>query len=156
LGFVSKWLQSRLVAPPVRDDAHRIDWMAGASMLIRRAVFDAIGLMDERYFMYFEEVDFCLRARRSGWPGWYVPASHVGHLVGQSSGVTDTKRPAKRMPQYWFASRRRYFQKNHGLLYALLADCVFAAGFGLWRLRRRVQRKPDHDPPGFLGDFLRY
>ena len=46
--------------------------------------------------MYFEEVDFCHRARRAGWPCWYVPAARVVHLVGQSSGVTDPRsRPAE-------------------------------------------------------------
>ena len=72
-------------------------------MIIRREVFEAIGLMDEGYFMYFEEVDFCHRARRAGWPCWYVPAARVVHLVGQSSGVTDPRRAArKRRPGYWF------------------------------------------------------
>ena len=41
-------------------------------MIVRREVFKQIGLLDEGYFMYFEEVDFCLRAHRSGWPCWYV------------------------------------------------------------------------------------
>lgn len=156
LGFVSRLLRRRVVAPPVQDAPHPSDWMAGASMMVRRAVFDSVGLMDEGYFLYFEETDFCLRARRAGWASWYVPASRVVHLVGQSSGVTDTKRPARRVPRYWFESRRRYFRKNHGALYALLADSAWALGFGLWRLRRRVQRKPDHDPPGLLWDFIRF
>jgi hypothetical protein len=130
--------------------------MAGASMMIRRAVFDSIGLMDEAYFLYFEETDFCLRARRAGWLCWYVPASRVVHLVGQSSGVTDTRSRPKRMPRYWLESRRRYFRRNHGWLYALLADCAWAFGFALWRLRRWLQRKPDHDPPGLLWDFMRF
>src|SRR5262249_20160029 len=120
------------------------------------AVFDAIGLMDDAYFLYFEEVDFCLRARRAGWPCWYVPTSRVVHLVGQSSGVTDTKRPARRVPRYWVESRRRYFQKNHGRVYALFADLAWALGFSLWRLRLWVQRKPDNDPPSFLWDFIHF
>jgi len=156
LGFVSRLLCRRVVAPPVRDAAHPTDWMAGASMMIRRDVFEAIGLMDEGYFLYFEETDFCLRARRAGWLCWYVPASRVVHLVGQSSGVTDSKRPAKRVPRYWFESRRRYFRKNHGWLYALLADSAWTLGFALWRIRRQLQRKPDHDPPGLLWDFVRF
>ena len=94
LGFVSKLLHRHVVAPPVPagEEPVRTDWVAGASMIVRRAVFEQAGLMDEGYFMYFEEVDFCLRAARKGWPCWYVPASRIVHLVGQSSGVTDTKR----------------------------------------------------------------
>jgi GT2 family glycosyltransferase len=156
IGFISRLLRRRLIAPPVQDQPHPTDWVAGASMIVRRAVFDAIGLMDEAYFLYFEEVDFCLSACRASWPCWYVPASRVVHLVGQSSGVTDTKRPARRLPPYWFESRRRYFRKHHGRVYSRLADLAWALGFSLWRLRRRVQRKPDNDPPSFLWDFIRF
>jgi GT2 family glycosyltransferase len=156
LGPVSRLLHRYSVAPPVCDRTHRTDWVAGASMIVRWAVFEAIGLMDEAYFLYFEEVDFCLRARRAGWPCWYVPASRVIHLVGQSSRVTDTKRPPQRRPAYWFASRRRYFRKHHGPVYGLLADLAWALGFSLWRLRVRLQHKPDNDPPGFLWDFIRF
>ena len=45
--------------------------------------------MDEGYFLYFEEVDFCLRAHRAGWPCWYVPQSRIMHIGGQSTGVAD-------------------------------------------------------------------
>ena len=152
LGFVSKLLSKWSVAPPVSLEICQTDWVAGASMIVRREVFDAIGLLDDHYFMYFEEVDFCLQANKAGWPCWYVPQSRVVHLVGQSSGVTDTKRPAKRRPQYWFDSRRRYFVKNYGWLYAALTDAVWLLSFGLWRLRRAIQQKPDEDPPHFLTD----
>lgn len=154
LGLASKLLSRWAIVPEISDHPHQTDWVAGASMIIRREVFEAIGLLDESYFMYFEEVDFCLRARRAGWPCWYVPQSHVVHFVGQSSGVTDSKRPPKRLPTYWFDSRRRYFLKNHGWLYAALADAAWLTGFTLWRWRRVIQRKPDTDPPKIWSDFL--
>lgn len=155
LGIVSKLLANWVVAPPVPEKPCQTDWVAGASMIIRRDVFETVGLMDEAYFMYYEEVDFCLRANQSGWGCWYVPQSRVIHLVGQSSGVTDTKRPPKRRPQYWFDSRRRYFLKNYGWLYAAMTDVVWASSFALWRLRRRIQGKSDTDPPKLLFDSLR-
>lgn len=123
--------------------------------MIRRPVFESIGLMDEEYFLYYEETDFCLQAKRAGWSCWYVPDSKVMHIAGQSTGVTDREGPPKRRPQYVFDSRRRYFVKNHGWLYAALADLAWSIGFGLWRLRRLVQRKPDTDPPYLLVDSLR-
>ncbi len=155
LGIVSKILSKWVVAPPVSDEIHQTDWVAGASMIVRREVFEKAGLMDEDYFMYYEEMDFCLQANKAGWSCWYVPQSRVVHLVGQSSGVTDTKRPPKRQPQYLFDSRRRYFIKNYGWLYAALADHAWASGFSLWRVRRALQGKPDPDPPKALSDFLR-
>jgi N-acetylglucosaminyl-diphospho-decaprenol L-rhamnosyltransferase len=156
LGLISRLLHRYVVAPPPRNEPHPADWVAGASLIVRREVFDAVGLLDSGYFLYFEEVDFCRKAALADWPCWYVPASRVVHLVGQSSGVTDTRRPARRVPRYWFESRRRYFRGFHGRLYTLLADVAWVAGFSLWRLRRLVQRKPDTDPPHLLTDFLRY
>jgi hypothetical protein len=155
LGVVSKILSKWIVAPPISDEIHQTDWVAGASMIVRREVFERAGLMDEDYFMYYEEMDFCLQANKAGWSCWYVPQSRVVHLVGQSSGVTDTKRPPKRQPQYLFDSRRRYFIKNYGWLYAALADHAWASGFSLWRVRRVLQGRPDPDPPKALSDFLR-
>jgi N-acetylglucosaminyl-diphospho-decaprenol L-rhamnosyltransferase len=156
LGIVTRMLQRWMAAPPVRDEAHETDWVAGASMIVRRRVLDEIGLLDERYFMYFEEVDYCLQARRAGWSCWYVPQSRVVHLVGQASGVTDTRKPPSRRPGYWFESRHWFFVKNRGMLQSILADLAFSVGFLLWRLRRPLQRKPDLDPPRLLWDVMRH
>jgi N-acetylglucosaminyl-diphospho-decaprenol L-rhamnosyltransferase len=154
LGIVTRLLKNRVVAPPVPTEAGPCDWVAGASLIVRPAVFDAVGLMDERYFMYFEEVDFCLAAHRAGWPCWYVPASRVVHLVGAVSQLSDSRKHRKRRPAYWFESRRRYFVKNHGRLYAAAADAAFLAGFSAYRLRRAAQRKADTDPPRMWADSV--
>lgn len=153
-GPVSALLRPWCLAPPAKNRAHRCAWVAGACMLVRREVFEQIGLMDEGYFMYFEEVDFCVRAARAGWECWYVPEAHVVHLVGQASGVTDVKRPAKRRPAYWFESRQRYFQKNHGLAYAVLADMAWVAGHAIRRANFALRGRPNNDPPLVLRDFV--
>jgi N-acetylglucosaminyl-diphospho-decaprenol L-rhamnosyltransferase len=156
VGFVDRALSRWTIVPPrVPEVACRTDWVAGASMIVRRQVFADIGTMDERYFMYFEEVDFCRAARRARWECWYVPASRVVHLVGSASQISDSRKHRKRRPTYWFDSRRRYFVKNHGVVYAALADLAFAVGFAIWRVRRAVQRKQDTDPPKLLSDLLR-
>jgi hypothetical protein len=155
VGAVSKLWAKLLVWSPVPEAATQTDWVAGASTIVRREVFEQVGLLDEEYFMYYEKTDFCLQAKKAGWSCWYVPPSRVVHLVGQSSAVTDTKRPPKRLPQYWFDSRRRYFLKNYGWLNAALADAVWALGPAIWRLRLCVQGKPDNDPPNLLSDFIR-
>lgn len=155
LGIVSKILSKWMVAPPVSEAMCPTDWVAGASMIIRREIFEQVGLMDESYFMYSEEMDFCLQAQKAGWSCWYVPESRVVHLVGQSSGLNQAKYPRKRLPQYLFDSRRRYFLKNHGWLYTALADHIWSTSYVLWQLRRMIQRKPCDDPPQLLFDFLR-
>lgn len=154
-GPVTKLVARRVIAPPVPPSAGPVDWVAGASLMVRREVFDAAGLLDDGYFMYYEEVDFCRRAGRAGWPCWYVPGSRVVHLVGRVSGVTAIGRK-RRSPPYWFHARSRYYLRNHGRWTKTLADIAFAAGFATYRLRRGLQRKPDDDPERFLGDFVRH
>jgi len=155
LGIVSKLLERWMVAPPRQRIAHRTDWLNGASMMIRREVFDRIGLMDDRFFLYYEETDFCLRARRAGWPCWFVPTSRVVHLEGQSTGATGAAARRKRVPQYWFDSRRRYFRKHHGAGYELLVNLAHAGSHAAWLFRKWLQFKEDEDIPHYLRDFLR-
>jgi GT2 family glycosyltransferase len=156
LGVVTRLLRNYVVAATLVESDRVSDWVAGASMIVRRQVFDDIGLFDEDYFLYYEEADFCLNARRAGWPCWYVNGSRVMHIGGCSTGVTGTNSHVARRPRYWFVSRHRYFVKNHGRFYALCADVAWVVGFVLWRIRRVVQRKPDPDPPHMLWDFLRF
>jgi len=154
IGPLTWLLRPWQTAPPPRGEAHRCDWVAGACMLVRREVFEQIGLLDEGYFMYYEEVDFCLRAARAGWECWYLPDARVVHLVGQSSGVTDLRVPLRRLPAYWFESRRRYFEKNHGGGYRVTADMAWTLGQILYLGYRRLRGKPDLDPPFLIRDFL--
>ena len=161
LGVVSKLL-SRWCGPiPAPDTPCRVDWAAGASMIIRRRVVEDIGPLDEGLYTYFDDMDYCLNALRAGWETWFVPQSRVFHLEGASTGIAEgasagmVARTAKRRPEYWFQARRRYFLKNHGPFYAALVDAAFLFGFSLFRLRRRLQRKPDTDPAHMLADSFR-
>ncbi len=155
-GPASRLLSGRSVVQPIADHPVAVDWVAGASLMIRRAVFDQVGLLDDRYFMYYEEVDFCRRAKAQGWACWYVPESRVVHLVGQSSDVTSAGGATKRRPRYWFDARNRYFLTHHGRARTLVANLVHVAAFASYRARRRLQRKPDGDPRLMLWDLVRY
>lgn len=66
------------------DDRREVDQPEGACLMIRRAVLDEVGLLDEGYFMLFEEVDWCYRVKQHGWQIWFEPASQVVHHYGQS------------------------------------------------------------------------
>jgi hypothetical protein len=156
LGPVSRLLKWRVVAPPPPSEAGPTEWVAGASMIVRREVFEDIGLLDDGFFLYFEEVDFCLRAQRMGWTCWYVPESRVVHLVGQSTGVTDAATSRRRRPDYWFRARRRYFLKNHGLIKTVAADLAWTSSYSIYRVRNALQRKPVRDPEKILWDFVRH
>jgi GT2 family glycosyltransferase len=63
-----------------------VENISGACLMLRREVFDNVGHLDERFFMYFEDMDYCLRIRRAGWKLYYVPHGEIVHLVGMSSG----------------------------------------------------------------------
>ena len=56
----------------------------GAALLLRRAALDDVGLFDERYFMYSEETDLCLRLARAGWETWFVPAAVVTEVLDRT------------------------------------------------------------------------
>jgi len=153
LGLVSRLLSPWGLIPPTPTAASPVEWVSGASIVLRRAMLDEVGLLDEGLYTYFDDIDLCLRARRAGWETWFVPESRITHLEGSSTGIAN--RIIKRRPAYWFQARRRFFLKNHGALYTAVVDAAFISGFALWRLRRRIQRKPDTDPPHMLADAFR-
>lgn len=155
-GLVSKLLDRWRVVLDTPTEAVRVDWVSGASFLIRSTLLDKIGQLDEEYFLYHEEVDFCLRAAREGWECWHVPQSRVIHLVGQSTGVTERDVAPRRLPAYWFESRRRYFTKNHGRTYTAIADSCWLAGNLLGRVKSAVKREHYPHPPHLLRDFVHH
>ena len=155
LGIFDRIFSRFMAAVPIPQEPRPIDWVSGALMIVRHKVFNQIGLLDDGFFLYFEETDFTLRAARAGWTCWHVPESRVVHLVGQSSGISQRDQRPPRRPQYWFDSRHRYFVKNHGALYAILVDAGAILALAAWNARRFITRKPQTDPPKLLSDMLR-
>lgn len=155
-GPVSRWLRRWSVVRGESTRPEAVDWVSGASFVVRRAVFEQVGLLDEGYFMYYEEVDLCRRAGQAGWTCWVAPAARVVHLVGQSSPDATRQTTQRRCPRYWFEARNRYFLKHHGRLRTRLANLLRCSAFATYRLRRRIQGKPDNDPRSMLWDLLRY
>ncbi|WP_305970133.1 MULTISPECIES: glycosyltransferase family 2 protein [unclassified Mameliella] len=149
-GPVSRALRQKAVPIGVPKTTQRVDWLAGASIMMRQGVLDEIGLFDETFFLYFEETDLCLRAARAGHETHYVRDSEVAHIGSVSTGM----KTWQRIPGFWLDSRWHYFSKNHGRGYAALATLMHALGGGVWRLRMLLQRKPPADPAHFLRDLI--
>jgi GT2 family glycosyltransferase len=84
-----------------------VENISGACLMLRREAIDQVGLLDENFFMYFEDMDYCLRVRAAGWKLYYVPGGEIVHLVGQSS--------SGRMRDYSVHSYRSlfYFYRKH-------------------------------------------
>jgi GT2 family glycosyltransferase len=145
-----------VVAQHMTKTPQPIDWICGASMLIRASILGAIGGMDENYFLYYEETDFCLRAKRAGFPTWYVPESRVMHIMGQTTTVTDTTSGLKRLPVYWFESRRRYFAVNYGVIRAMAVDLVAIIANVLGLIKRLAFGRRHRVVPYYVRDLVRY
>ena len=149
-GPVSKLLKNHIVPLEIPErGVIEVDWLAGASMMMRQEVLDEIGLFDERFFLYFEETDLCRRAKLAGWPTHYVRASEVTHIGSVSTGL----KTWSRTPRFWFDSRLYYFVKNHGVLYAGSATVLHLLGGGLRKLRGLVDRKARGGAYRFLSDL---
>lgn len=151
--LLSRW---RVGRPMPAAAAETVDWVTGASMMLRTRMLEDVGLLDEGYFLYFEELDLCRRATRAGWTCRVAPSSRVVHRSGQSTGVSRVDKPPIRRPAYWFESRRRYLLKHHGFLGAALVDLAWCAGHVLGRVRDVLLRRSSTWPPHMLGDFLRH
>ncbi|SEK91721.1 Glycosyltransferase, GT2 family [Roseovarius nanhaiticus] len=149
-GLFTRLLRDWVVPLPVPEDTARVDWVAGASLMLRGRMLDRIGLFDETFFLYFEETDLCLRAAREGWHALYVPQSEAEHLGSVSTGMQSWART----PGYWYDSRLHYYVQNHGRMYAVAATLSRAVGETIWRLRCGLENKSRRDPPGFLRDLL--
>ena len=149
-GPVSRLLRTKPVPMGLIEETQPVDWLAGASIMMRQSVLDDIGLFDEEFFLYFEETDLCLRAARAGHETHYVRSSHVEHIGSVSTGM----KVWTRIPGFWLDSRWYYFSKNHGRGYAVMATVMHTVGGLFWRLRCFIQRKPPSDPPHFLRDLV--
>lgn len=89
-----------------------VDWLVGACLLIRREVINDVGYIDEDFFMYGEDMDFCYRAKKRGWNCLFYPLSEVLH-VGNVSG--DKKWGITRIPKAWYGSTLKFHKKHHNL-----------------------------------------
>lgn len=151
---VSRLFERALVPVEMGHEPQPVDWVSGASMMVRAQVLDAIGGLDEGFFLYFEETEFCFRAKAAGFSVWYAPESRVTHIAGQSTKVTERNVAARRLPAYWFASRRRYFAATRGLSYALFVDLSALVGNALGMIKRRLQGRSRDAVPHFLSDMV--
>jgi GT2 family glycosyltransferase len=124
------------------DETQDVDWLRGACLMMRREVAAQVGLFDEGFFMYSEEVDLCRRIRDGGWRIVYLPSAVVVHHEGKSS----EQAPAARDMNF-HESRFRYYAKHHGpvlstaLRVAILGHFLFLTGeeLGKLALRHRVE-----------------
>lgn len=117
--------------PRQSQHTRRVGYIPGACMLVRREAITAVGIMDESYFMYSEETDWCLRMQRAGWETWYLPTAKIVHFGGQS-----TRQVRFSMQQALYRSKVRFFRKHYGTLWGMLLSIIL---FAVLRVRWGLQ-----------------
>ncbi|MCS7178869.1 MAG: glycosyltransferase family 2 protein [Anaerolineae bacterium] len=115
-----------------RETPFQVDHPLGAAMMVRTEAVQDVGLLDEGYPLYCEEIDWCWRMRRSGWKALCVPAARVVHHAGRSTGQV----PISSFVHLW-TSRARLYARHHGPLTRYLARVLVLIG-----MRRRMRNAP--------------
>jgi len=121
--------------------AHEVDAVSGSCLLVRREVMDKIGLLDEDYFMYGEDLDYCYRAKKAGWKVYYTPEAQVIHYGGTAS----RKKPFRSIYEFhramWIFYRKHlaqdyFFLFNWFILGAIILKGVFSMFVNLFRAEK--------------------
>jgi GT2 family glycosyltransferase len=130
-----------------------VDWISGCGILVRREVIAAVGAIDERFFYYWEETEWCLRARRAGWTIALVPAARLWH-----KGVTRHYQPSPNV-SYYHTRNHLLLMRTHGAPASRLALEVFGTVRTLvsWSVRPKWRHLRDHRRAVMEGlrDFVR-
>jgi GT2 family glycosyltransferase len=115
------------------DQTHEVDAVSGAFLMIRRKAVEDIGLLDERFFMYGEELDWCLRAKRAGWAVMYHPAAQIVHYKGQSTKY-NSRRAAIEFYRAMYLFHKKHFARSHSpLVNSMIYAGIFLKALCSWK-----------------------
>ncbi len=135
--FESTWLESLAPASINRhyyaldlpdDQTTDVDWVTGACLMVPRRVIDLVGVLDEGYFMYSEELDWCRRIVDAGWRVVYFPQAKILHYIGKSSEQAVTARHIN-----FQRAKLRYFRKYHGRFPTIILRLFLLFNY-LWQI----------------------
>ena len=138
---------------PRNTQTGETDWVSGDGMMVRREVFDAIGVFDEALTGYFEAADFCWRARKVGWRTHVV---RQGTVAAPSLPRTVADEQAPRARLLWITSRRRFYLKHRGIAYLWFANLALALGLVGALIRRWFSKTEGRRQGTLSADVLRY
>jgi GT2 family glycosyltransferase len=106
--------------------------------MVRFHALNDVPYMDDRYFLYFEEIDFMMSLTRCGWRIVHQPLAKVVHFAGTSTGISQGRAQSQPLPRYWYDSWLYYFRKNYGSIAATVAASVKLVGLSLSHLKREL------------------
>ncbi|WP_226663873.1 glycosyltransferase family 2 protein [Microbulbifer aggregans] len=141
LSVVTRFLKHKKVSIDLDQVNQVIDWVSFACVLIRHEVIEKVGLMDDRFFMYFEDIEYCNRIKGAGYKIEQEPLARVVHLRGGTSTVKSSLAKRKRLPRYFYESRARYFTLLGGRSTLMAANFAWMFGriFRLIKLTRGLR-----------------
>jgi len=124
------------------EGPHRnVEWLSFACVLVRREVFERVGSLDEGFFLYFEDLDFCRRSREAGFEILYWPSAVAIHDEGSSSADPVALAVRRRRPGYYYEARSRYFARYYGRSGLFAANCLRMLGSPLSAFRGGARRE---------------
>lgn len=141
-GFITRLLNRYNVPLPLAEGVSYCQWTSFACIAVRGEVIQDIGLMDDGYFLYFEDADYCRMALQAGWKVIHNPAAHVVHFRGGSAELKHQAKLKKRLPGYFYDSRSYYFKKHYGWVGLIAANLLWSVGRCISKSREILQRKP--------------
>jgi GT2 family glycosyltransferase len=125
----NRYSREYLMTDEGHDTVRDVDWVSGACLVIRRETLEQVGLLDERFFMYSEDVDYCFRVWQAGWRVTYLPFAEVVHYIGQSTSRNRTKTIVERHRSMFRFYRKHY---SRGLMFLdVLTGAMVGARCGL-------------------------
>ncbi|MEE9429062.1 MAG: glycosyltransferase family 2 protein [Paracoccaceae bacterium] len=139
-GFVTRLFSKYHIDLGTGPVTKEIDWASFACILVRADMCKAIGPMDEGYFLYFEDAEYCLRAKRAGWHIRQDAQAHAVHHRGGSGPVQKLVHNRKRLPAYYYSSRTRFFYQAYGYVGFWAANLGWYIGRGLAIFRYLIGR----------------
>jgi hypothetical protein len=133
---LSRWLLGRDYPSHRAEDSRvgrAVEWLPGTCLMVRSAAIDQIGLLDDGFFLYAEEMDWCYRLWQAGWEVWYCPEVVVVHHLSQSAGQANEAR-------LWhlYRGKIRFFAKHHGAARAWCLKWGLVAMLGVKAARCRL------------------
>ncbi|WP_342076742.1 glycosyltransferase family 2 protein [Yoonia sp. SS1-5] len=152
-GPVDRLLRNKSVTIPADSATQAVDWVAGAAVMIRFDVLQAVGGFDPAFFLYYEEVDLMRRIKDAGHEIWFLAEAEVEHEEGAATKVSSSAPERRRKPSYWYWSWQYYFRKTHGRAYALATAGLMVAGAMCNHIIARIRGRQPSAPLRFFGDF---
>ena len=123
------------------DHPLEVDWVPGTFTIVRKTMLDSIGPFDERFFMYYEETDLCLRARKAGWKIFFIPDAEVMHIGGACSKTRKDKtfdNAGSQVLSFRMRSEWLYYRKNSGLPAVIASSGVELLWHGIRYLKNLI------------------